>query len=188
MISDDIKENFFVCNLEKCKGACCVEGDAGAPLEKDELVVLEEIFDDIKPFLTQEGIAAIAQQGTHVQDQDGDDCTPTIQGRECAYAIRDKKGILKCGIEAAYNAGKTHYKKPISCHLYPLRLTSYDHYDAVNYHRWYICSPACTLGNELQVPLYRFLKEALVRKYGEAWYAELVEKIERADSNSSTDS
>ncbi len=178
VISDDIKENFFVCNLEKCKGACCVEGDAGAPLEADELQVLEAIYDDIAPFLTQAGRDVIEKEGKYTKDTDGDYCTPTLNGRECAYATRDKKGILKCGIEQAYQAGKTDFKKPVSCHLYPLRITPYDHYDAINYHRWHICSPACTLGKELHVPLYRFLQEALVRKYGEAWYAELVEKIE----------
>ncbi len=178
VISDDIKENFFVCNLEKCKGACCVEGDAGAPLETDELEVLEAIYDDIKPFLTQAGRDVIQKEGKYVKDTDGDYGTPTLNGRECAYVTRDKKGTLKCGIEQAWQAGKTDFKKPISCHLYPLRITPYDHYDAINYHRWHICSPACTLGRELHVPLYRFLQEALVRKYGEAWYAELVEKIE----------
>lgn len=179
VISDDVKENFFVCNLEKCKGACCVEGDAGAPLEVDELKTLEEIYDDIEPFLTKAGKKVIEKEGKYAKDQDGDYCTPTIDGRECAYAIRDKRGILKCGIEQAYNAGKTDFKKPISCHLYPLRITPYDHYDAINYHRWHICNPACSLGKELNVPLYRFLKEALIRKYGEEWYGELVEKIEK---------
>lgn len=182
VISDDIKENFFVCNLEKCKGACCIEGDAGAPLEVDELKTLEDIYDDIEPFLTQAGREVIEKEGKYVKDQDGDYCTPTIGGKECAYAIWDKKGILKCGIEQAYLAGKTNFKKPISCHLYPLRITPYDHYDAINYHRWHICSPACSLGKELHVPLYRFLKEALIRKYGEVWYDELIKKIEDKSS------
>ncbi len=178
VISDDIKENFFVCNLEKCKGACCVEGDMGAPLEVDELTTLEAIYDEVAPYLTEEGRKVIEKEGKYVKDTDGDYCTPTIGGRECAYAIRDKKGVLKCGIEQAYNEGKTKFKKPISCHLYPLRITPYDHYDAINYHRWYICNPACTLGQALNVPLYRFLEEALVRKYGRAWYDTLIEKIE----------
>lgn len=179
VISDDVKENFFVCNLEKCKGACCVEGDMGAPLEVDELKTLEDIYEDVKPYLTKEGQEVIEKEGRYVKDVDGDYCTPTIGGKECAYAIRDKKGILKCGIEQAHKEGKTDFKKPVSCHLYPLRITPYDHYDAINYHRWHICNPACSLGRELHVPLYRFLKDALVRKYGEEWYEELIEKIER---------
>lgn len=179
VISDDVKENFFVCNLEKCKGACCVEGDMGAPLEVDELKTLEDIYEDVKPYLTKEGQEVIEKEGKYVKDVDGDYCTPTIGGKECAYAIRDKKGILKCGIEQAHKEGKTDFKKPVSCHLYPLRITPYDHYDAINYHRWHICNSACSLGRELHVPLYRFLKDALVRKYGEEWYEELIEKIER---------
>ena len=178
VISDDIKENFFVCNLQKCRGACCVEGDSGAPLEESELSILEEIYEDVKPFLTPEGIREIERQGTFVTDEDNDYVTPIINGRECVYATRDKKGILKCGIEQAHRAGKIDFKKPISCHLYPLRVDHYDHYDAINYHRWYICAPACDLGQELRIPLYRFLKEPLVRKYGQEWYDELVEQID----------
>ena len=179
VLSDDIKENFFVCDLEACKGACCVEGDSGAPLEDDETKILEEIYPFVKDFITEEGRQVIAAQGTWVIDSDGDKVTPTLgANRECAYALYDERGILKCGIEQAYLAGKTSWKKPISCHLYPIRVTKYDQYDALNYNRWHICDPACQLGKSLQVPLYVFLKEALVRKYGEAWYAELLEDIE----------
>ncbi len=179
VISDDIKENFFVCDLQKCKGACCVEGDAGAPLAKDELEKLEEVYEEVKPYLTEKGIKTIEEKGTYVKDRDNDYATPTLEGnQECAYAIYDKKGILKCGIEQAWNDGKTDFRKPISCHLYPLRIEQYDHYDAINYHRWHICSPACSLGESLQVPLYKFLKEPLTRKYGEAWYEKLVKEIE----------
>ena len=179
VLSDDIKENFFVCNLEACKGACCVEGDSGAPLEDEETKILEDIYPLVKDYITAEGRAVIEAQGTWVIDADGDKVTPTLgANRECAYALYDERGILKCGIEQAYLAGKTSWKKPISCHLYPIRVTKYDQYDALNYNRWHICDPACQLGKSLQVPLYAFLKEALVRKYGEAWYAELVEDIE----------
>ena len=179
VLSDDIKENFFVCDLEACKGACCVEGDSGAPLEDDETKILEEIYPFVKDYITEEGRQVIAAQGTWVIDSDGDKVTPTIgANRECAYALYDERGILKCGIEQAYLAGKISWKKPISCHLYPIRVTKYDQYDALNYNRWHICDPACQLGKSLQVPLYVFLKEALVRKYGEAWYAELLEDIE----------
>ena len=179
VLSDDIKENFFVCDLEACKGACCVEGDSGAPLEDDETKILEEIYPFVKDYITEEGRQVIAAQGTWVIDSDGDKVTPTLgANRECAYALYDERGILKCGIEQAYLAGKTSWKKPISCHLYPIRVTKYDQYDALNYNRWHICDPACQLGKSLQVPLYVFLKEALVRKYGETWYAELLEDIE----------
>jgi hypothetical protein len=179
VLSDDIKENFFVCDLEACKGACCVEGDSGAPLEDDETKILEEIYPFVKDYITEEGRQVIAAQGTWVIDSDGDKVTPTLgANRECAYALYDDRGILKCGIEQAYLAGKISWKKPISCHLYPIRVTKYDQYDALNYNRWHICDPACQLGKSLQVPLYVFLKEALVRKYGEAWYAELLEDIE----------
>ena len=179
VLSDDIKENFFVCDLEACKGACCVEGDSGAPLEDDETKILEEIYPFVKDYITEEGRQVIAAQGTWVIDSDGDKVTPTLgANRECAYALYDDRGILKCGIEQAYLDGKISWKKPISCHLYPIRVTKYDQYDALNYNRWHICDPACQLGKSLQVPLYVFLKEALVRKYGEAWYAELIEDIE----------
>ena len=178
LVSDDIGEKEFVCNLEKCKGACCVEGDFGAPLEESELQILEDIYPAVKPYLSKEGIAVIESQGKHTTDDDGDLCTPIINGRECVYAIYDKKNVLKCGIEQAYNDGKIGWKKPISCHLYPIRITSKKNFEAVNYHKWHICSPACSLGKELQVPLYKFLKEPLVRKYGEPWYSELVRVIE----------
>jgi hypothetical protein len=178
VISDDIKEQFFVCDLEKCKGACCVEGDAGAPLLDDEIEVLEKDYPSIAPFLTEEGREAIAKKGTWVIDQENEKGTTTIgENGACAFAITDEKGILKCGIEDAYNQGVTSFKKPISCHLYPIRITKYDEYEALNYDRWEICDPACSLGNILGVPLYRFLKGALVRKYGEEWYAALLEEI-----------
>jgi hypothetical protein len=181
LVSDDIKEKEFVCNLEKCKGACCVEGDYGAPLEDDELEILKEIYPQVKPYLTPEGIKAIEEQGTHVLDDDGDFSTPTIGGKECAYSIYDEKGILKCGIEQAYYDKKISWKKPISCHLYPIRITKKKNFEAVNYHKWDICSPACTFGKELGVPIYKFLKDPLIRKYGQAWYDELVAVIESSE-------
>lgn len=177
IISDDLAESFFVCNLEKCKGACCVEGDLGAPLEKKELRNLEEIYEEVEPYLSEDGKQAIREQGLYIYDDEGDYSTPTVGGRECAYAIYDERGILKCGIEQAYNDGKTDFKKPISCHLYPVRITKYEQYDAVNYDRWEICTPACSFGKSLNVPLFVFLKEALTRKYGKKWYEELELKI-----------
>jgi len=177
VISDDIAENFFACDLDKCKGACCVEGDLGAPLEKEELAVLDEIYDKVKPYLHPKGIEVIEAIGKYILDEEGDYSTPTINGRECAYAIYDDKGVLKCGIEQACLEGKIEYKKPISCHLYPIRITKYDQYDAINYDRWHICTSACALGKKAGVPLYKFLKEALIRKYGEKWYNELEQEI-----------
>ena len=178
VISDDVRDNFFVCNLEACQGACCVEGDLGAPLEVAELEILKQEYAHIAPYLTGAGRAAIEQQGTHIEDWEGDYSTPTINDRECAYALYDERGILKCGIEQAYLAGATSFKKPISCHLYPIRISKYDGFEALNYDRWSICSPACAFGANLGVRVYQFLKEPLIRKYGEAWYGELVAAVE----------
>ncbi|PCE66354.1 DUF3109 family protein [Sediminicola luteus] len=173
IVSEEIFDNDFVCNLSACKGACCVEGSAGAPLFKDELEVLAAVAEPSFPFLRPEGIAAIKEQGPYIKGNDGDWETPLVNDRECAYVIFTEGGMTKCGLEAAYEAGAISWKKPISCHLYPVRLREYTHFTAVNYHRWHICDDACSLGKELQVPVYKFVKEALVRKFGEAWYAEL---------------
>ncbi len=178
IISDDVADKYFVCDLKKCKGACCVEGDVGAPLLKEELPELERIYSKVKPYLSRQGIETIERTGFYVEEEDGEYTTPTIgNNKECAYGIYDK-GVLKCGIEQAYLDGKINFKKPISCHLYPIRITSYDEYDAINYERWDICNAACSHGRQLGVPVYRFLKEPLIRKYGEAWYHELCRKIE----------
>ena len=178
VISDDIADNYFTCDLNKCKGGCCVEGDLGAPLEPDELLKLEEIYEQVKPYLSPEGIKAIEEQGKYIFDEDREYSTPTINGNECAYAAYDEKGILKCGIEKAYEAGKTDFKKPISCHMYPIRVTKYDNDHALNYDRWEICLPACELGRKNKLPLYKFLKEPLIRKFGAAWYKKLCNTIE----------
>jgi hypothetical protein len=178
LVSDDIKSVEFVCHLEKCKGACCVEGDLGAPLENDELQQMKDIQSKVQPYLTDEGREAIAKQGPYIFDDDGDYSTPTIHGRECAYAHYDKQGVLKCGIEQAYLDGKISFRKPISCHLYPIRITKKREFEAVNYHKWSICSAACSYGKSLKVPLYKFLREPLIRKYGEDWYQQLVKAIE----------
>lgn len=178
VISDDIKEQFFVCDLTACKGACCVEGDLGAPLEESELQELKDAYEAVKPYLSEEGIKAIEKEGTYIMDFEGDHSTTTIGNKECAFAIYDENKVLKCGIEQAFFDGKTTFRKPVSCHLYPIRITKYDHYDALNYDRWDICSAACTLGDKLGVPVYKFLKDALIRKYGEAWYKELCAEIE----------
>ena len=179
LISEEILENFFVCDLEKCKGACCVEGDLGAPLEKAELKKLEMVYEAVKPYLSAAGIEAIEQQGLFIRDFEGDFSTPTIDGRECAYAVYDDSGVLKCGIELAHQDGKTTFRKPVSCHLYPARVKKYKGFTAVNHDHWHICNPACILGKELGVPLYRFLRDALIRKFGKKWYAELEKQAER---------
>ncbi len=175
IISEDLIEKEFVCNLGACKGECCIAGEAGAPLEKDEVKILKEIYKDVQPFLRPEGIAAIEKQGTHIETDKGDLETPLVDGAECAYVTFTDKGIASCGIEDAYNAGKVNFRKPISCHLYPVRVQNYSSFAAVNYHKWPICDDACTLGKELQVPVYKFVKDALIRKFGESWYKELEE-------------
>ncbi|MHA6248013.1 DUF3109 family protein [Pontibacter sp. CAU 1760] len=182
VISDDVRDQFFVCNLEKCKGACCVEGDLGAPLEEEELAILEQSYEQIKPYMTGAGQHAVEEQGLYIKDWEGDYSTPTINNRECAYAIYDADKTLKCAIEQAYLDGKIGWHKPISCHLYPIRVTKYDDFEALNYDRWGICSAACNFGQDLGVRVYQFLKAPLIRKYGEGWYSEL-EKIMEEETN-----
>ncbi|MEJ8590730.1 DUF3109 family protein [Riemerella anatipestifer] len=178
LISEDLFSEEFVCNLNKCKGACCIEGDAGAPLEQSEVKILEDIYPKIKNYLRPEGIKAIEEQGTSVEDFEGDLVTPLIDNRDCAYVIFDENGITKCGIEKAYEEGAIDWQKPISCHLYPIRITEYSTFTAFNYHEWKICSDACALGKELKVPVYKFLKTPLIRKYGEGFYQTLTEAAE----------
>lgn len=175
IVSEDIIEKDFVCNLSACKGACCVHGEAGAPLEKKETEILEEIYPKIKPFLRKEGIEAIEKQGAWITSDLGELETPLVNGAECAYVTFNEGGTALCGIEEAYNKGIVDWKKPMSCHLYPIRVKDYNEFSAVNYHKWQICDDACTLGKELQVPVYKFVKEALIRKFGESWYKELEE-------------
>jgi len=178
ILSDDLFTTDFVCNLKKCKGICCVEGDSGAPLEKDELAILEDIYDKIKPFLTQTGIEAIENEHAgqkYVIDEDGDYVTPLVKGQECAYVVFEENGCTKCGIEKAFEAGVINYQKPISCHLYPIRIQEYKTFTAVNYNEWFICSDACSLGKELKVNVIDFLKEPLIRKFGQDWYEKVKE-------------
>ena len=171
LVSEDLLEKEFLCNISKCKGACCVEGDAGAPLSEEETRILGDVFEKVKPFLREEGVHAIENQGTSVIAH-GEYETPLVDRKECAYVVFDK-GVAQCGIEKAYEAGIIDYKKPISCHLYPVRITRYTSFEAVNYEHWPICNEACKLGAEMQLPVYRFLKDALTRNYGEEWYREL---------------
>ncbi|MEM7103531.1 MAG: DUF3109 family protein [Bacteroidota bacterium] len=174
IISDEVIENQFVCQLDACKGACCWEGDYGAPLEKEELEVLEAIFDKIKPFLTREGIATIEEKGVYSYfKKEKEFGTTLLDNGACAYMTLDESGVAKCGIEQAYNEEVIDFKKPISCHLYPVRTKKYKSFEALNYDHWEICSAACSAGKAQQVPVYRFVKDALVRKYGEEFYEAL---------------
>jgi Protein of unknown function (DUF3109) len=174
IVSEEIFEKQFVCNLSKCKGECCVAGDSGAPVKNEELQSLEAEFNNYKDYLTKEGIQSIEKNGFSVYDkEDMTHKTTLIEGGPCAYINYDKKGIAICGIERAYLDGKTSYRKPISCHLYPIRVSSVGELTAVNYEEWDICADACTLGKELKVPVYKFLKEPLIRAYGEEVYSTL---------------
>ena len=177
LVSDEIVEKQFVCDLNKCKGGCCEDGDAGAPLQLSELDELIHNYEVIKPYLTPEGIKAIEQQGKYHFDTEFGWVTPTIKGEMCAYGFRDENGIIKCGIETAYNEGKLKWKKPVSCHLFPIRVKKSaedKNLEYLNYEpRNDLCKAACKLGKRLQVPVYVFLKDALIRKYGEEFYKAL---------------
>ena len=177
LVSDYILEKHFICNLKACKWACCWGGDYGAPLEDAERETLDKIYEDIKPFLSPLGVKAIEEKGkyTYYKGKGANEWgTTLLEGSACAYMTLDN-GTAKCGIEAAYNAGVTDFKKPISCHLYPIRVSSNKKigFEALNYDRWNICSAACTLGEKEQVPVYEFLKEAIIRKYGEDFYEQM---------------
>ncbi|MDL1913344.1 MAG: DUF3109 family protein [Bergeyella sp.] len=174
LISEDIFSKNFICNLSKCKGACCVEGDLGAPLDKEETKILESLYEKILPYLSKEGIETIEKKGKwEIDPADGEYVTPTIDGRECVYVTYDENHVTKCAIEKAYEEGAVDWQKPISCHLYPIRVTEYKTFTALNYHSWSICKEACALGNELQISIFRFLKVPLIRKYGETFYEHL---------------
>ena len=176
LISNQVLEEQFVCDLAKCKGGCCVDGDAGAPLSKEELKNITEVYDAVLPYLSAGSRKELERQGKYVYDKEFGWVTPTINSSICVYGITDERGIVKCGIEQAYNDGKTTWKKPISCHLYPIRTkkSSNGRNEYVNYEpREELCKAGCTLGEKLKVPVYIFLKDALVRKYGEPFYEAL---------------
>ena len=176
LIHRNVVEEHFLCELSACKGACCWEGDSGAPLETKELPVLDGIYEKVKPYLSEEGQKKIESEGKYTYYKEPKEFgTPLLEGGACAYMLRDEQGIAKCGIERAYEAGAVTFKKPISCHLYPIRVTSIKkkNFEALNYDRWEICSAACSLGRKEKLPLYRFAREALIRKYGRSFYDEL---------------
>jgi len=175
LVSDDVVEKQFVCDLAKCKGGCCEEGEAGAPLDKEELNIVLGIFEKIKPYLTEASIKEIERKGKYVYDREFGWVTPTLGNDSgiCVYGIRSRDGIIKCAFEQAYYDGVISWKKPISCHLFPIIAKKGKHgdYERVNYEpREKLCNPACGLGKKSQVPTYEFLKEALVRKYGQEFY------------------
>ncbi len=174
LLSDEIVEEQFVCDLSKCKGGCCVDGDCGAPLTKEETEIIARIYPRIKDDLEPQYIAEIEKQGTHTMDSQYGYVTPTVNGGICVYGYTDELGTVKCGIEKAWKAGKVDFRKPISCHLYPIRITAHDGYEAVNYEpRPTLCKPACKLGKQLKVPVYVFLKDSITRKYGPEFYGTL---------------
>ena len=176
LTSDAVVEAQFVCDLMKCKGGCCEDGDAGAPLEKEELQIINDIYETVKPYLTEEGIRWIEKHGRYQYDRDFGWVTPTINNKMCVYGHRDQYGIIKCGIEQAYRDGKIEFKKPISCHLYPVIVNKGKKgaFDRVNYEpRETLCNPACVQGKKLKVPVYQFLKDPIVRQFGEEFYKAL---------------
>lgn len=173
VVSTQVFERKFVCDLNACKGACCIEGDAGAPLTIEEVSIIEDDLDAIKPYMREEGLKAVEGQGVFYMDQDNEPVTTLVNDAECAFVYFDDQGITKCSIEQAHKDGKTDFKKPISCHLYPIRVKKFNDFKALNYDQWKICAPACACGEKLNVPVYKFLKEPLIRAFGETFFEEL---------------
>lgn len=178
LLSDEIFEEQFICDLCKCKGECCVEGESGAPITKEEFQDIESILPKIWNDLSPKAQEVINKQGIAYTDYDGELVTSLVNGNECVFTYFDADGVCKCAIDNAYREGRISVRKPVSCHLYPIRLTEYNNFTAVNYHRWSICKPAVKLGRKEGVPLYRFLRESLIRKFGEEWYHEVCEAAE----------
>ena len=177
LISDEVLEEQFVCDLNKCKGGFCEDGDAGAPMEKWELEKLKKYYEAIKPYMTEEGIREVERQGKYLFDKEFGWVTPTVNSGICAYGYRDQRGIIKCAIEQAYNDGKLDWKKPLSCHLFPIKIQKSKRDPDVEYLNYQpredLCQAACALGKKLKVPVYVFLKDSLIRKYGEEFYEAL---------------
>ena len=173
IISLDLFEERFVCDLAACKGICCVEGDSGAPLETEEIEKLNEILPVIWDDLSEKSKKLIKKQGVSYIDEDGEPVTSIVNGKECVFTYFSEQGVCKCAIEKAFREGKTDFYKPISCHLYPVRLQKYNEFTAVNVHRWSVCECARTHGSALNVPVYKFLKEPLVRRFGTEWFEQL---------------
>lgn len=173
VVSLDVLREKFICNLEACKGACCIEGDAGAPVELEEVAQLEAALPVVWDELSAEARAVIDRQGVVYTDEEGDLVTSIVNGKDCVFTCYDEKGCCYCAIEKAFREGKVDFYKPVSCHLYPIRVGDYGPFKAVNYHRWEVCKAAEILGRKEGVAVYQFLKGPLIRKFGEAWYNEL---------------
>lgn len=178
VVSLDVLKEKFICDLGACKGACCIEGDAGAPVEADEVAKLNEVLPVVWDDLSKSAQEIIKKQGVTYVDEDGDIVTSIVDGKDCVFTCYDDKGMCSCAIEKAYRAGTVDFYKPISCHLYPVRIGNYGAYRAVNYHRWQVCKAAVLLGEKNDTPVYRFLEEPLIRKFGKAWYEELENAVE----------
>ncbi len=178
IISIDCLSEKFCCDLDDCKGKCCIEGDAGAPLDLDEVEQIEEVLGTVWPMLSAQAQAVIDKQGVAYTDEEGDLVTSIVNGKDCVFTCYDERGYCYCALEKAYREGKTNFYKPLSCHLYPIRLKNIGDGVALNYHRWEVCKMAVEKGRQLNLPVYRFLKEPLVRRFGEAWYAELESAVE----------
>lgn len=174
VISDEIVTEKFTCDLNKCKGACCIHGDTGAPLHEEELSILDDIFEDIREFLPEESARAIEKQGKYIIDIQGEYVTTLVDEKQCVYVFTDENGIARCAIEKAFNEGIIDFRKPVSCYLYPIRVSKYDSYDAVNYHQWDICKDARILGKKLDVSVLQFLKEPIIQRFGEEMYETLI--------------
>ncbi len=176
LVSDELKEIYFACNLSACKGECCVAGDAGAPLDEEEISIIEDDIDEIIPYMTEEGKEVIDSVGVFEYDEDGSYVTPLVNEEECAF-VYWKDGISLCAIEKAYLEKKINFQKPISCHLYPVRLSKVGNSIAVNYHKWDVCAPALIMGKQSGDPLYSYLKQPLTRRFGKEWYEKLVLRL-----------
>ena len=175
IVSQDLFEVLFVCDYDTCKGECCVEGDSGAPLEPGEAEELRRCLPEVRHLLSPAALEVIEEQGVSYFDEDGDEVTSIVRGRDCVFTTYDEQGRCACALEKVYNEGKTTFIKPISCQLYPVRLTKYPSFTAVNYHKWSICKCALKLGRKLQVPVYQFLRAPLIRAFGEEFYTQLEE-------------
>ena len=173
IVSTDVLLEHFACDISRCKGMCCVEGNAGAPLEDDEADILEENYEHYRQYMTPEGIAAVERQGFMVMDTDGDCTTPLVGDAECAYSYMEN-GVTLCAIEKAYLRGECTFRKPISCHLYPIRLVKFSNGGTgLNYHRWDVCRSACENGCKRDIPVYKSVKDAIIRRFGEEFYGAL---------------
>ena len=191
IVSQDLFEVLFVCDYDTCKGECCVEGDSGAPLEPGEAEELRRCLPEVRHLLSPAALEVIEEQGVSYFDEDGDEVTSIVRGRDCVFTTYDEQGRCACALEKVYNEGKTTFIKPISCQLYPVRLTKYPSFTAVNYHKWSICKCALKLGRKLQVPVYQFLRAPLIRAFGEEFYSQLEEvaallKAEREEAEATT--